>query len=179
MKGKILLIGLALALSSILSMPTPAFAAKPVEFSASGTISSISTGYVLPAGNSGRWVVHERELCGTISGDINGDFVLSYKANVNENQEGNLDGKLTVGQDAYIMRMNGKSQPMDFVWFEPFNTFLPRLSINGNWTFIKGEQGNGNYEAWFVFIPYVDEQGNVHVGQIVSSALELNGKWQP
>jgi len=87
MKGKILLIGLALALSLILSMPTPAFAAKPVEFSASGTISSISTGYVLPAGNSGRWVVHERELCGTISGDINGDFVLSYKANVNENKK--------------------------------------------------------------------------------------------
>ena len=180
MKRKILLIGLTVALALVLLVPTAAFAAKPVAFLASGTISSISPGDVQPAGNSGRWIVHERDLYGTISGDINGDYVLNYRATVDENQEGNLAGKLTVqGQDVYNLSINGKSQPMEFVWFEPFNTYLPRLSINGKWAFIKGEQGQGTFEAWFVFIPYIDEQGNVHVGQIVSSALEMTGKWQP
>ena len=177
MKRKPLLICLALAITLILATPATALAAKPVEFNASGTIESVSTGDVLPAGNSGRWVVHERELWGSLSGNINGDFVLTYKATVDENQAGNLAGKLTVGQDSYVININGKSQPMDFVWSEVFNTFLPRLSINGHWTFIRGAQGTGNFEAWFVFIPYIDEQGNVHVGQIVCSDLELTGKW--
>ena len=176
---KVFLISLALYLSLILAAPVSTLAAKPVDFSASGTIYSISVGDVLPAGNSGRWVVQERELLGSISGDINGDFVLNYKANVDENQAGNLVGKLTVGQDSCIINVNGKSQPIDFVWFEAFNTFLPKLSINGHWTFIKGAQGKGDFEAWFVFIPQIDEQGNVHIGQIVDSALELTGKWQP
>ena len=179
MKRKSLLIGLALALLSILVMPVSALAAQPVAFSASGTISSISTGDVLAAGKSGRWVVQERELCGSLSGDINGDFVLTYKANVDENQAGNLAGELTVGQDAYIMRLNGKSQPMDFVWFEAFGIYLPRLSINGHWTLTEGAKGEGDFEAWFVFVPYIDEQGNVHVGQIIGSAIILGGKWQP
>ena len=179
MKRKSLLIGLALALLSILVMPVSALAAQPVAFSASGTISSISTGDVLAAGKSGRWVVQERALCGSLSGDINGDFLLTYKANVDENQAGNLAGELTVGQDAYIMRLNGKSQPMDFVWFEAFGIYLPRLSINGHWTLTEGAKGEGDFEAWFVFVPYIDEQGNVHVGQIVGSAIILGGKWQP
>ena len=179
MKKKSLLIGLALAVSLILVVPASALAAKPVEFNASGTIDSISTGYVLPAGNSGRWVVHERELYGSISGDIDGDFVLTYRANVDGSQEGNIVGRLTVGQDSRIINLNGKSQPVDFVWFAAFNTFLPRLSINGHWTFIDGAQGNGNFESWFIFVPQIDEQGNVHVGQIVCSAIELTGKWQP
>ena len=179
MKRKTLLIGLTLALLSILVMPVSALAAQPVAFSASGTISSISTGDVLAAGKSGRWVVQERELCGSLSGDINGDFVLTYKANVDENQAGNLAGELMVGQDAYIMRLNGKSQPMDFVWFEAFGIYLPRLSINGHWALTEGTKGEGDFEAWFVFVPYIDEQGNVHVGQIVGSAIILSGNWQP
>ena len=179
MKRKSLLIGLALALLSILVMPVSALAAQPVAFSASGTISSISTGDVLAAGKSGRWVVQERELCGSLSGDINGDFVLTYKANVDENQAGNLAGELTVGQDACSMRLNGKSQPMDFVWFEAFGIYLPRLSINGHWALTEGAKGEGDFEAWFVFVPYIDEQGNVHVGQIVGSAIILSGNWQP
>ena len=179
MKRKSLLIGLTLALLSILIMPVSALAAQPVAFNASGTISSITTGDVMAAGKSGRWVVQERELCGSLSGDINGDFVLTYKANVDENQAGNLAGKLVVGEGAYIMRLNGKSQPMDFVWFEEFGVYLPRLSINGHWTLTEGAKGEGNYEAWFVFVPYIDEQGNVHVGQIVGSAIVLSGKQQP
>ena len=178
-KGRTLLTGLALALLLVMVMPLSALAAQPVPFGASGTISAISAGDVLAAGGSGRWVVQERELCGSLCGDINGDFVLSYKANVDENQAGNLAGKLVVGQSDYIMSLNGKSQPMDFVWFEALGIYLPRLSINGHWTLTGGDKGEGDFEAWFVFLPYIDEQGNVHVGQIVGSAIILSGKWQP
>ncbi len=177
MKKRIFLVSLALVLALFLLAPAPALAAKPVEFNASGSIETISAGDVLPAGNSGRWVVHERELCGILSGDINDDFVLTYRANVDENQAGNLSGKLTIGQDACSMRLNGKSQPLELVWLETFNTYLPMLAIEGHWTFNQGARGNGDFAAWFIFIPQVDEQGNVHIGQIVGSALELTGKW--
>lgn len=182
MKRRFLLISLFLALVLTVLTPVAALAAKPVHFSTSGNIAYISPSYlseILPAGKSGRWVVHERELGGSISGDISGDFVLTYRANVDENQAGSLAGTLTVGDGSFIIKVSGKSQPLEMVYFEAFQTYLPKMSINGHWTFIEGAQGTGSFEAWFVFIPEIDEHGNVHVGQIVDSALELTGKWQP
>lgn len=182
MKRRLLLISLLLALVLTTATSVVALAAQPVPFNASGDITYISPSFlseILPAGKSGRWVVHERELGGSISGDISGDFVLTYRANVDENQAGSLAGTLTVGNGSYIIKVRGKSQPPEMVYFDAFQTYLPKIAINGSWTFIEGAQGKGSFEAWFIFLPQIDEYGNVHVGQIVDSALELTGKWQP
>ncbi len=182
MKRKLLLISLFLTLVLTALTPMAALAAPPVHFSASGNITYISPSLlseISPAGKSGRWVVHERELGGSISGDISGDFVLTYKANVDESQAGSLVGTLTVDDGSSIIKVRGKSQPLEIIYFEAFQTYLPKLTINGSWTFTNGAVGNGNFDAWFIFIPEVDAAGNVHVGQIVASALELTGKWQP
>ena len=182
MKRRLLLISLFLAPVLAALNPMAALAAPPVRFSASGNISYISPSLlseISPAGKSGRWVVHERELGGSISGDISGAFTLTYQANVAENQAGSLSGTLTVDDGASTIRVSGRIQPLEIIYLEAFQTYLPKLTIAGSWTFTHGAVGNGNFDAWFIFIPEVDAYGNVHVGQIVASALELTGKWQP
>ena len=155
-------------------MPAVALAAKPASFAASGTITYISPGTVFPAGESGRWRVVERELSGTfLSGDINGNFTMAYKANVElSTQAGNLHGTLEAGP--CILKLNGKIQPLEIVP-TPLGIDLPKLTINGHWTFTDGARGQGDFEAWAIFIPTPEG----HVGTIVASAFNLTGKWQP
>ncbi len=174
MKRGIVFISLALALVLATLIPGTALAAKPASFGASGIITYISAGTVVPAGESGRWVVVERELGGTfLSGDISGNFTMAYKANVElSTQAGNLHGTLETG--SYILKMNGKIQPLEMVP-TPLGIDLPKLTINGRWTSIDGTQGQGNFEAWVIFIPTPEG----HVGSIIASAFDLTGKWQP
>ncbi len=183
MKKRLLFINLALALALTTLTPATALAAKPVSFSASGEITGISGGTVLPAGKfgdtdsaSGRWRVVERDLSGTFlpGEDISGDFTLTYKANVElATQAGNLHGTLVAGGN--VLKVDGKIAPLGFVWFEPFSTYLPKLTISGRWTSIEGVQGNGDFSAWATFVPTPDG----HVDFIVDSAIDLTGKWQP
>ena len=155
-------------------MPAAALAAKPASFGASGTITYISPGTVTPSGKSGRWVVVERELGGTfLSGNIYGDFTMTYKANVElSTQAGNLNGTLEAGP--HVLKVNGKIQPLEMVP-TPFGIDLPKLTIKGHWTFTDGVRGQGNFDAWVIFIPTPEG----HVGIIVASALNLTGEWQP
>lgn len=172
-KKKLFLISLALAMLLAVFTSPAVIAAKQVPFSANGTISAISPGDVSPAGSSGRWVVAERELDGMLSGDINGEFTMTYKANVElETQAGTLKGTLEVG--SYILKVNGKIKPLEFVgWHNP-HIPLYKLTICGGWDMIKGQQGTGDYEAWVIFIPTPEG----HVGYVVDSAIDLTGKWQ-
>ena len=179
MKKKTLFISLISALVLVLITPILAFAKGPVDFNANGAIIALSTGDVVVAGNSGRWVVHERELLGILNGDLNGNFTLTYKANVEGNQAGNLTGKLTLSETPHTISLNGKSHPIELVWLDTLNVYLPQVSISGHWTFTKGTKGNGDFEAWFIFIPQVDDSGNVHIGQILVSSIQLTGKHQP
>jgi len=174
MKRRLLFISLTLALVLTTLMPSAAVAAKPASFGASGIITYISPGTVFPAGESGRWVVVERELSGTfLSGDIDGDFTMTYKANVElSTQAGNLHGTLETGP--YVLKLNGKIQPLEMVP-TPLGIELPKLTIYGRWTFTDGARGQGNFEAWVIFIPTPEG----HVQSIVASALNLTGKWQP
>lgn len=174
MKRGLVFISLALALVLATLMPGTALAAKPASFGASGIITYISPGTAVPAGESGRWVVVERELGGAfLSGDISGNFTMAYKANVElSTQAGNLHGTLETG--SYILKMNGKIQPLEMVP-TPLGIDLPKLTINGRWTSIDGTQGQGNFEAWVIFIPTPEG----HVGSIIASAFDLTGKWQP
>jgi len=172
-KKKLLFISLALVLVLGALIPAVALAAKPVEFNASGNITYIELGgSVFPAGESGRWVVASRYLDGTfLSGDVNGDFTLTYKANVDSEQAGNLHGLLEVG--AYTLRVNGTIEPLEMVYFEPWDTYLPMLTISGHWTFIEGAQGQGDFDAWLIFIPFGE-----HVGMVVAGEFTMTGKWQ-
>jgi len=183
MNKRLLFISLALALVLTILVPATALAAKPVPLEASGTINYISPGAVFPAGNSDRWRVAERELTGELSGDISGDFTMTYKANVESvvTQAGNLHGTLEAGD--YVLKVNGKIQPLEFVgWYIPPGTpgypdgvpYL-KITISGHWAFTEGARGQGEFDAWVIFIP--TSEG--HVGYIVNSAFDLSGQWQP
>ena len=185
MKKRLLSISLALVLLLTALIPASALAAKPVSFDASGTITDISAGDVFPAGKSGRWVVAERELMGTLSGDISGEFTMTYKANVEsvETQAGNLHGTITVG--SYVLKVNGKIEPLTqvgFVYWEiapGYWTWMPKLklTLSGHGTFIEGTQGNGDFSAEVVFVPTLD--GHVDTIFPDESTLTISGKWQP
>ena len=173
MKMKILFTSLVLALVLTILMPAAAIAAKPVPFNSNGIITHISPGTVFPAGDSGKWVVVERDLNGTfLSGGIEGDFTMTYKANVELlTQAGNLHGTLEVSP--YALKLNGKIQPLEMVP-TALGVDLPMLTIKGNWTFINGAKGRGDFYVWVIFIPTPEG----HVGSIVASAVGLTGDWQ-
>ena len=184
MKRRLLFISLALAVLTTTSLGAAALAANSVPFSASGTVSTISDGDVFPAGESGRWVVAERELTGTLSGDINGDFTMTYKANVElETQVGRLHGTLEVG--SYLLKVNGEIESctqVGVIYWEVAPGYwmdMPKLklTLNGHFTFTKGAQGNGDFDAEVVFVPTLD--GHVDTVFPDESAINMTGKWQP
>lgn len=172
MKRRALVISLVMVLLLTALMPATAFAAKPQPVTAEGVIYSIedtSIGdNVFPAGNSGRFRVVDREISGQLYGDIEGLFSLAYKANVNiTTQAGNLQGTLNTGD--YSFKINGKIQPLEMMLTN--YGYLPMLTITGHWS-RPGAPGQGNFEAWAIFIP--DEYG--HVVYIVDSYFSMNGK---
>jgi len=187
MKRRILLISLALVLMLTALAPTTALAAKPQEFYAAGAITDIEGTVigenVFPAGNSGRWRVVDREIEGYLSGDINDDFLMTYKANIEDEltQAGNLHGNLVAGD--YNFKVNGKIQPVQVIaWLVPGQVpLLLQLTISGHWTGTKGTKGNGDFSAAVVFEPdwyLLELTGEVHVGTIHTdlSPFTMTGK---
>ncbi len=181
-----MLVGVALALCLALVLPSSALAAKPADFEATGSIDSIDSiteGHVIPAGNSGRWVVQQRGMSGSfgLDGSITGGYTLSYKANVAASQAGRLHGKLTVGD--HTLSLNGVSQDAVIAgWIDyPNLGIIPKLrvDISGRWTMNAGGRGHGSFEGWFEFVPVFDGEGNIHIGGILDSDLSLSGKWHP
>ena len=176
MKRRILFISLALVLMLMALAPATALAAKPQPFHATGVITGIEDTEVgdnaFPAGNSGRWRVVDRQIAGELlSGDITGSFILTYKANVElATQAGNLHG--TLETIAGTFRVNGKIQPLEMVELYP-GVYLPKLTISGHWNLAGSGPGQGNFDAWVIFIP--DEYG--HVVAIVASSFVMDGKW--
>jgi len=174
MKKRPLFISLVLILVLTALTSAAVVAAKPAEFNASGVVTYIELGgSVFPAGDSGRWVVASRYLEGIFFGpDITGLFKLTYKANVTSLQAGNLHGTLETG--AYTLNVNGTIEPLEIVFYEPWQIYLPKLTISGHWTCIKGAHGQGNFNASLIFIP-----SGEHVGVVVDGPFTMTGKWQP
>ena len=181
MKKRLFFISLVLALVMTTLMPGAVLAAKPADFSASGGISDIKPPTdIWQAGKSDRWVVVEREITGTLSGDINGDFTMTYRGNFDlSTQAGTFHG--TVESGSYVLKVNGRIEPLVFVgWYvEPCQEYpegIPylELTIKGRWLLTEGAKGEGALDAWAIFIP--DELG--HVAFITNSHFELTGKWQ-
>ena len=169
MKTKALLISLALALMLMTLAPATALAAKPQTFHADGEIMYISPGEVLPAGESGRWRVIERELGGVLLSEvegvptsISGPFTMIYKANVElATQAGNFHGILKTGE--YSFKVNGKTGLTPS--FE--------LTLSGHWNLAGSQQGQGKFYGWVAF--EFDEQG--HIIGIADSSFNMTGKW--
>lgn len=175
MKRRMLFISLAIALILTALMPAAAMAAKPQPFYAAGAITGIEDTVIgdnaFPAGESGRWRVVDREITGQLSGDVSGDFVMNYRANVElATQAGNLHGDLVAGSAGF--KVNGKIQPLEMVP-TPLGIDLPKLTITGHWNLDGKGPGNGDFEAWVIFIP--DEYG--HVVMIIASSFIMEGKW--
>jgi len=174
MKRRMVFISLALVLALTMLIPGAALAGKPQPFYAAGVITGIEDTVIgenaFPAGESGRWRVIDREITGQLSGDVSGDFVMNYRANVElATQAGNLHGNLVAGDDSF--KVNGKIQPLEIV-MSPLGIYLPKLTINGQWSLDGKGPGTGDFEAWVIFIP--DEYG--HVVMIIASSFVMEGK---
>lgn len=180
-----LFIGLILVTLLTALMPTAALAAAPpVPFSASGSVNYISAGTVYPVGNTGKWRVVERDITGTMSGNITGDYVLTYSAIIDSllTQSGNLHGKMKVSED-YELQVNGQIAPMQFVRYMEFppasGNYVPvfELIITGKWAFLKDAQGQGTFNSTVHFVPTPDG----HVAFVIpdESSFNMFGKWQP
>ncbi len=175
MKKRMLFISLAVVLVLTMLIPGAALAGKPQPFYAAGVISGIEDTVIgenaFPAGESGRWRVIDREITGQLSGDVSGDFVMNYRANVElATQAGNLHGNIVAGDADF--KVNGKIQPLEMVP-TPLGIDLPKLTITGHWNLDGKGPGNGDFEAWVIFIP--DEYG--HVVMIIASSFIMEGNW--
>ena len=177
MKKRVLFISLVLALVLTTFVPASVLAQQPAPFFTAGAITNISNGNVLPDGNSGGGQVIGRELGGRfMCGSITGPFTMTYKANIDlTTQAGNFHGVMNTGP--YVIKVKGKIETLQYE--ELGLCSLPKLSINGNWTFGEGAKGQGEFDGWAVFIPTTedDPEGPGYVKQILYSFFTMTGGW--
>lgn len=178
----------AITLPLLVSLSNVAWA-QTEPFSATGQITSIDAGEVKPAGKSGRFVVQERHVEGTLTGDINGEFLMTYTANVPiTTQSGQLHGTLDMSDNSgttYVARFQATSSmgltPLGCDTSDGITcigasegNFVPGLLINGTLTFTEGSQGYGMISAWIV--PELDPEG--HILGVVGSQITIGGQWK-
>lgn len=166
---------------------TLAWAGPQVPFSASGTILMIDAGDVRAAGHSGRFIVRDRHITGTLTGSIGGSagipFVITYDSNVPlATQSGRIHARLLAGVYEANMTMASSVGPTPVECetpngatciATPGGNFVPGLLLNGRMNFFSGAKGQGNVTGWL--IPILDEQG--HIVSIAASLLTLAGQW--
>ena len=161
----------------------PAFAGPHVPFSVSGTIQTIDTGDVKPAGQSGRFIVRDRHITGTFTGSINGPFVITYDSNVPiATQAGRIHARLIAGvyEANVTMASSTGATPVECETPDgatciatPGGNFVPGLLLNGRMNFLSGAKGQGSVTGWL--IPTFDMEG--HINGIAVSQLTISGQW--
>jgi len=175
------------AIGSLGIMSAPAVAGPHVPFSASGTILTIDAGDVTPAGQSGRFIVRDRHITGTLTGSIGGTtgvpFVITYDSNVPiATQSGRIHARLIAGVYEANITMTSSTGPTPVecetpngasCLATPGGNFVPGLLLNGKMNFLSGANGQGNVTGWL--IPVLDGQG--HIVSIAASLLTLSGQW--
>lgn len=171
----------------LVMIATPALAGSRVPFSASGTILTIDAGDVRAAGQSGRFIVRDRHITGTLTGSIGGTvgvpFVITYDANVPiATQSGRIHARLIASVYEANMTMASSTGPTPVECeipdgatciATPGGNFVPGLLLNGKMNFQSGAKGQGNVSGWL--IPILDEQG--HIVSIAASLLTIAGQW--
>lgn len=189
--GRIMAAGVIAALAAI--GPVQAVSAEP--FQAGGEITSIDDGDVKAAGTSGRFVVRNRHVGGTISGVIGNTaitvegvaqpFTFTFKTNVPiQTQSGNIQGYLSFGN--YEAKVIGTSAigatpvecPVMYaamfgcIETEPGVFFFPGLLITGSVRFTEGAEGSGTVNAFI--IPKLNDVG--HIVGIEAGGLRIQGE---
>ena len=168
-------------------MSAPVVAGPQVPFSASGTILTIDTGDVGPAGQSGRFIVRDRHITGTLTGSIGGTtgvpFTITYDSNVPlATQSGRIHARMVAGVYEANMTLASSTGPTPVECetpnglsciATPGGNFVPGLLLNGRMNFLSGAKGQGTVSGWL--IPILDEQG--HIVGIAASLLTLSGQW--
>jgi len=196
---KLLGIPLLALIVAILCVPAVASAGSPfTPLLSQGAIITIDDGNVTDAGESGRWVVKEREVTGVFPGPgLIGPFTFTYGSNVPIlTQSGNIHGTLVVG--AYKAKVRGTSSlmgggfclepdPSDGVLVVPFVI----LGVDGSFAFTAGTQGRGTFGA----VVWANIDGAGHITGILPagescydpsgnplvtgpSGVSIDGKWK-
>lgn len=170
--------------------PVQAVSAEP--FLAGGEITSIDDGDVKAAGNSGRFIVRNRHVGGTISGSIGGvvvddePFTFTFKTNVPiQTQSGNIQGTLSFGPyEAKIIAKSelgvtpvpcpaDQAEMFDCIETQPGVFFFPGLLITGSVHFTEGADGMGTVNAFI--IPIIDPATG-HILGVFMGGLTIQGE---
>ncbi len=165
--------------------PVQAVSAEP--FLAGGRIMDIDKGDLKAAGDSGRFIVRNRHVDGTLSGSVGGVelpdtfFTFMFKTNVPiQTQSGNIQGYLSFG--IYEAKVIAKSEigavPCPAGWdawcieIPSGSLVLPALLINGSVTFTEGTEGHGTVSAYIV--PRLGLDG--HILGVLAGELMIQGE---
>lgn len=168
---KLVALALSLALLVGIFIPVQVSAKPSANFAATANITGITDGTVSPIGDTGLWNVVDRQISGSMSGAITGDYVATYSGVFDlATQAGTFKGTLTSG--IYKMEIEGGTAPLDFVFIPQFNTYLPVLKLAGTWEFEAGARGEGTFSGYAVIVP---DPATGHVLMIVDSGLSLTG----
>jgi len=175
MKMRLLFISLVLALAFATMGSAAVLAAKPPtgEFHATGTILGILPPELMkPAGESGRWVVAERQLfVYFVQGDLTGLGTMTFKGNFEAyTQAGNFAGTLASGD--YVFKVNGKTESL--VVSPDFQKAT--LDLSGHWNLKEGSLGQGSFTGVAAFKL---ENGHIVAPIPEESFFDMTGSWQP
>ncbi len=168
--------GIALVITLSLFTPAIPVAAAHEDLDASGPITGISESYEKPAGDSGRIVVISRSIYGTFaSGGLLGDFVMTYKANVElATQAGNFSGTMTRGP--YVFNVWGKSDPVQWIPVpDSPGAYIGRSTASGSWDMASGGNSAGTFTTVLIFVPTAEG----HIASILpGSNVTMTGLWK-
>ena len=142
-------------------------------------------GDVVPAGNSGRWIIHDRTIVADLFGGIDGTFTFVYHGIVEstETQAGTMQGVVKISDAAIVGVCEeidisgvliGRSNGIEFAgWLVPNVVPLYTLSFGGKIVFQDGIQGVGELNASFTFVPTPEG----HVALLVGGEVALEVQW--
>jgi hypothetical protein len=195
---KLLVAFLLICLLLVTALPGMALAdgkGKPADFMVTIQISEIGSGTVIPvppsagAGENIRWLVRDRPIYGTVSGDTHGTVIIVYDANVDLTQQGNIHGQFVIdavvpgdGNDTISGIINGKSTPGELSPPSPLtedflSQFPPYIqaylqSLEGFILFcVMPVQSNGNFTLQRGTGSYAGVQGTGKFNGIMANTI--------
>lgn len=127
-------------------------------------------GVVLGNGHADRWLVGNRTI--TITSNWGGTLdTMTYHANVDLLQVGNFQGTIDLSETT--LNVVDKTQAVEpYMWPALYPLLI--LRFEGKWAAVDGAQGNGTFFGQMVFVPWEDDEGNVHIDSVVPY-LPLDG----
>ena len=135
----------------------------------------IDQGDVHPAGKSGRFVVKDRTVTGTLEavepGSPEGRFSFTFGTNVPLlTQSGQIHGILSIAGGEIEARVSARSSLLGYS-----AQGLPVIAISGRLTFTSGATGTGEIEG--VITPVLDP-ATLHIIGMAYGELGIVGQWR-